>query len=107
MGVVVAYGGEVAWSDAFASTDLFDRYWPKLLRSYVTEALARPGTTERAGLDEARAFLEPLRGREQVESEPGVYRLRQVTQGSRVEIDLQSLPTGIDLHLVNVRRTGD
>src|SRR5713226_5532753 len=29
VGVVVAYGGEVAWSDIFASGDLFDRYWHK------------------------------------------------------------------------------
>src|SRR5262249_49219628 len=31
VGVVVAYGGEVAWSDIFASGDLFDHYWSKLL----------------------------------------------------------------------------
>jgi hypothetical protein len=43
VGVVVAYGGEVAWSDIFASNDLFEQYWKKLLRSYVVEALARPG----------------------------------------------------------------
>jgi hypothetical protein len=106
VGVIVAYGGEVAWSDVFASNDLFDQYWPKLLRSYVVEALARPATTERARVDEARAFLEPLRGREQVESEPGVYRWRQVTEGSHVEIDLQALPTALELHSVNIRRTG-
>src|SRR6266851_4916489 len=41
VGVVVAYGGEVAWSDIFASGDLFDRYWHKLLRSYAVEALTR------------------------------------------------------------------
>src|SRR6266403_2036077 len=35
VGVVVAYGGEVAWSDIFASGDLFDHYWRKLLRSYA------------------------------------------------------------------------
>src|SRR5208282_6482157 len=27
VGVVVAYGGEVAWSDIFASAGLFDHYW--------------------------------------------------------------------------------
>jgi hypothetical protein len=106
VGVVVAYGGEVAWSDVFASNELLEQYWPKLLRSYVTEALARPSTTERASVDAANAFLEPPRGREQVESEPGVYRWRQVTEGSRVEIDLQALPAGVDLHTVNIRRTG-
>src|SRR5712664_3223255 len=42
VGVVVAYGGEVAWSDIFASGELFDHYWNKLLRSYAVEALARP-----------------------------------------------------------------
>src|SRR5271169_2039799 len=31
VGVIVAFGGEVAWSDIFASSQLFDAYWPKLL----------------------------------------------------------------------------
>jgi len=44
VGVVVAYGGEVAWSDIFASDDLFRQYWKKLLRSYVVEALTRQRT---------------------------------------------------------------
>jgi hypothetical protein len=106
VGVVVAYGGEVAWSDGFASSELFEQYWPKLLKSYVIEALARPGTTERSTLDDARAFLDPLRGREQVESEPGVYRWRQVTAGTQVSIDLEALPSGLRLHTVRIRRTG-
>jgi len=46
VGVVVAYGGEVAWSDIFASGDLFDQYWRKLLRSYAVEALTRPRTAK-------------------------------------------------------------
>src|SRR5262249_54137149 len=39
VGVVVAYGGEVAWSDIFASAHLFNHYWSKLLRSYAVEAM--------------------------------------------------------------------
>ncbi|MGB7683644.1 MAG: DUF6569 family protein, partial [Candidatus Acidiferrales bacterium] len=58
IGVVVAYGGEVAWSDAFASPGLFRQYWPKLVRSYAVEALARPALIEKASLDDARGFLE-------------------------------------------------
>src|SRR4029077_4360182 len=46
VGVVVAFGGEVAWSDIFASSTLFETYWPKLLRSYAVEALSRPATRE-------------------------------------------------------------
>ena len=46
VGVIIAFGGEVAWSDIFASSQLFDAYWPKLLRSYAVEALTRPATRE-------------------------------------------------------------
>src|SRR5947208_14209640 len=53
VGVVVAYGGEVAWSDIFASGDLFDHYWRKLLRSYPVEALTRPTYRRAASRDNA------------------------------------------------------
>ncbi len=106
VGVAVAYGGEVAWSDIFASPALFDRYWPKLLRSYVVEALARPQTREHASLEDAREFLRPLAGRENVESEPGVYRWRQVTQGHYAEIQLEALkPVDVTLHRLKIHRT--
>jgi hypothetical protein len=106
VGVVVAYGGEVAWSDVFASPALFERYWPKLLRSYVVEALARPQTKEHASLDDAGEFLRPLEGRENIESEPGVYRWRQVTQGHYAEIELEALrPVSITLHWLKIHRT--
>jgi hypothetical protein len=105
VGVVIAYGAEVAWSDSFASGDLFAKYWSKLLRSYVVEALARSRTSERATLEDAREFLAPLTGREQVESEPGVYRWRQITHGRLAEIELESLPKPITLHRVKIQRT--
>lgn len=106
IGVVVAYGGEVAWSDAFASEQLFRVYWPKLLKSYVVEALARPRTQERATLDAAREFLEPLRGHVNEESEPGVYRWRQTSQGRYAEIALESLaPKNLLLHWVKIQKT--
>ena len=106
VGVVVAYGGEVAWSDIFASPALFERYRAKLFRSYVVEALARPQTKERASLEDARDFLRPLEGRESVESEPGVYRWRQVTRGHYAEIELEALrPLAVTLHWLKVHRT--
>src|SRR5712672_3384809 len=64
VGVIVAYGGEVAWSDIFASGDLFHQYWSKLLRSYAVEALARPTLRETASPDDAREFLRRPNGRE-------------------------------------------
>ncbi len=106
VGVVVAYGGEVAWSDIFASPRLFERYRAKLFRSYVVEALARPQTKEHASLEDARDFLRPLEGRESVESEPGVYRWRQVTRGHYAEIELEALrPLEVTLHWLKVHRT--
>jgi hypothetical protein len=106
VGVVVAYGDEVAWSDIFASPELFGRYWPKLLRSFVVEALARPHAKEQASLDDARDFLRPLTGHESIESEPGVYSLREVTAGRYVEIELEALrPRDVTLHSLKVHRT--
>ncbi len=106
IGVVVAYGGEVAWSDVFASPQLFDRYWPKLLRSYVVEALARPETKERASLDDAREFLRQSKGHERAESEPGVYRWIERSENRETEIELIALaPKTLTLHWMKVLRT--
>jgi hypothetical protein len=106
VGVVIAYGGEAAWSDIFASGDLFQEYWPKLLRSYVVEALARPTLRETASVDDAQEFLRHLQGREVQESEPGVYRWREITQGPLALIELEALdPKPLTLHRLLLRRT--
>ena len=39
VGVVVAVKGEIIWADVFASTNLLEKYWPKLVRSYAAEAI--------------------------------------------------------------------
>jgi hypothetical protein len=106
VGVVIAYGGEVAWSDIFASSELFDQYWSKLLRSYAVEAVARPTLREKASADDAQEFLRRLKGREQTESEPGVYLWRQINEGRLSQIELDALqPKTITLHRLMVRRT--
>lgn len=79
VGVVVAVNGEVIWADLFAAPTLFEKYWPKLLRSYVVEALAvtrreQPQATPTAAED----FLAEQEGRQIIEVEPGEYRLLQV-----------------------------
>ena len=106
VGVVIAFGGEVAWSDVFASSPLFATYWPKLLRSYAVEALSRPATKETASLDDARDFLRPANGRVSEETEPGVYRWRERTEGQTAEIELEALdPKPVTLHWLKVLRT--
>ena len=106
VGVVVAYGGEVAWSDIFASGDLFDRYWHKLLRSYAVEALARSTERAVASRDDAGEFLRRLNGRETTETEPGVYRWSEIREGHLAEIELEALqPKPMKLHRLLLHRT--
>ena len=106
VGVVIAYGGEVAWSDIFASGELFEQYWNKLLRSYAVEAVARPLLRERASAEDAQEFLRRLKGREQTETEPGVYLWREINEGKLSQIELDALqPKVMTLHRLMVRRT--
>src|SRR5712692_555856 len=106
VGVVVAYGGEVAWSDIFASGDLFDHYWRKLLRSYAVEALTRPTYRQAASRENASEFLRRLNGRETQETEPGVYRWREIKEGQFAQIELDALqPKSITLHRLLLHRT--
>jgi hypothetical protein len=106
VGVVVAYGGEAAWSDIFASDALFESYWNKLLRSYAVEAVARPNSREKVSMDDAQAFLRRLNGRERTESEPGVYRWRKIEEGGLSQIELDALePKVMTLHRLVVRKT--
>ena len=106
VGVVVAYGGEVAWSDIFASGDLFDHYWHKLLRSYAVEALTRPTYRQVASRDNADDFLRRLNGRETQETEPGVYRWREIKEGQLAQIELDALqPKPMTLHRLLLHRT--
>ena len=106
VGVVVAYGGDVAWSDIFASSDLFDHYWRKLLRSYAVEALTRPSYRQAASRENANEFLRRLNGRETQETEPGVYRWREIKEGQCAQIELDALqPKSITLHRLLLHRT--
>ena len=106
VGVIVAYGGEVAWSDIFASGELFDRYWRKLLRSYAVEALARSTVRATVSRENAGEFLRRLNGRETTETEPGVYRWSEISEGHLAEIELEALqPKPMKLHRLLLHRT--
>lgn len=106
VGVVVALNGEVIWADVFASSDLFRRYWPKLLRSYVVETLAHPSSTDRATTGEAAAFLAQRSGREVIEREPSEYELAQVESPEYTIFELASLfpKQPIEVHFNKLRK---
>lgn len=92
VGVVVAINGQVAWADAFASTDLLSRYWPKLMHSYVAEAITSGNSGGKADLRDAEDFISNLEGgSEVVETVPGVFRRADITGDGYRVFELTSL----------------
>jgi hypothetical protein len=102
VGVVVAVKGHIVWADMFASSALLAKYWPKLLDSYATEALTMPGARGEISIKEAENFLQNWQARhEVVDSEPGLYRQRELIGDKFKAFQLTSLLTkdAFDLHL--------
>jgi hypothetical protein len=102
VGVVVAVKGHIVWADMFASSALLAKYWPKLLDSYATEALTMPGVRGEVSIKEAEGFLENWQARhEVVDSEPGLYRQRELIGDKFRAFQLTSLlaKAPFDLHL--------
>ena len=57
VGIVAAIDGHPVWADVFATTDILEQYWPKLLMSYAAEAVVRPVTGAKADVPVAEQFL--------------------------------------------------
>ena len=80
-GVVVAINGRITWADVFASTDLLEKYWQKLIRSYAADSLTKASGGGQADQNSAQLFLDQVQGnREVTETEPGLFR-RTETSG--------------------------
>src|SRR5579863_6807574 len=105
VGVVVAVNGRIIWADVFASTDLLEKYWPKLVRSYASEAVVTRAKDVEVGVSSAQAFLENMEGRrETIESEPGVYGHTEVNGGGfkGLSIAWRLGRTGFDVHVAKM-----
>jgi hypothetical protein len=111
VGVVVALDNELIWTDVFASSSLFEKYWPKLVRSYAAEAItprySLPMMKTPPTPDSAQAFLDNISAkRETIDSEPGVYRNTEL-KGSDFEAFVLTalLPdTGFNIHIAKMRQ---
>jgi hypothetical protein len=102
VGVVVAVKGRIVWADLFASHSLLNKYWPKLLQSYAAEALTTPGDHREVSVKEAQQFLDDWQARhETVDSEPGLYRQRELVGDRFRAFELTSLlpKANFDVHL--------
>jgi hypothetical protein len=105
VGVVVAVNGRIIWADVFASTELLERYWPKLVRSYASEAVVVRAKGMEVSSAQAEAFLADVEGRrETIEIEPGVYRHAEASGDGFKAFALTSLlpKTGFDLHIAKM-----
>ena len=105
VGVVVAVNGRIIWSDVFASTDLLAKYWPKLVRSYASEAVVTRAKEMPVTMKQADEFLAAMEGRhETIESEPGIYRHTEVNGDGFKAFELTSLlpQTGFAIHIAKM-----
>jgi hypothetical protein len=105
VGVVVAVNGEIVWADIFASTQLLQKYWPKLVRSYATEAVITRAKGGEVSTKEAQKFLDNLEARHETSDiEPGVYRQTEITGDGFKVFELMSLlpKTGFPVHIAKM-----
>jgi hypothetical protein len=109
-GVVVAINGRILWADVFASTELLEKYWQKLIRSYAADSLTTASERGQADQQSAQVFLDQLHGnREVTETEPGLFRRTEISgDGYRVFslISLVSKPE-YTVHLAKMVYSGN
>lgn len=91
-GVVVAVNGRITWADVFASTDLLEKYWQKLIRSYAAESLTSVGQKETVDQKLAQVFLDELQGtKEVIETEPNLFTRSEISGDGYKVFTLTSL----------------
>jgi hypothetical protein len=109
-GVVVSINGQITWADVFASTDLLEKYWQKLIRSYAAESLTRTHGGAHTDLQAAQNFVDQLNGNREVsETEPGVFRRTEITGDGYKVFALTSLrpKEGYTVHMAKMAYNDD
>ena len=106
VGVVVARNGRVVWADVFASQRLFASYWPKLLKSYVVDALGDVRGERAPAVEEASRYLRERDGTVSTTTQEGVYQLVKTEQAAYALFELRdiSLASPLRLHLNKMNR---
>jgi hypothetical protein len=99
VGVVVARNGKPVWADVFASSRLFASYWPKLLKSYVIEALGDNTSEKRPSVEEAWRYLRDNDGTVSATTQAGVYQLVKTEQAAYAVFELRDISFASPLRL--------
>lgn len=91
-GVVVGYNGNFVWLDVFASPALFEKYWPKLLRSYIIGAAAvkdQPHIMLQLTTQMAQKFMDDRSGKTTYEGVENLYKLTRITTREWARYELE------------------
>ncbi|MFB3815050.1 MAG: ARPP-1 family domain-containing protein [Terriglobales bacterium] len=112
VGVVVAVRGRLLWADVFASQQLLEKYWPKLVRSYAAESITNTADTplEKFDTANAQAYINQLWGEREIsETDPDTYRVTEVHGAGYKVFRLTSLlpKTDFDVHLAKMTMGGE
>jgi len=102
-GVIVAVDGRIVWADVFPSAALFRRYRAKLMQSYVVQSYNGGGVYRPVTLDEATSFLRDRGGHQNIDVEPGLYRLVRSEAGGMITYELEDA-AGLRLHFARMTR---
>jgi hypothetical protein len=106
VGVVIARNGQLVWADVFASPSLFARYWPKLLKSYVVDAMGDDTSEKRPTVEQASRYLEDREGTVTTTTQEGVYQLVKTEHPAYAVFELRdiSLAAPLRLHFNKMER---
>jgi hypothetical protein len=106
VGVVIARNGKPVWADVFASQRIFASYWPKLLKSYVVDALGDNTSDKRPTIAEATGYLSERDGTVTTTMQEGVYQLVKTEQAAYAVFELRdiSLASPLRLHFNKMDR---
>lgn len=99
VGVVIARNGKPVWADVFASQRLFASYWPKLLKSYVVDALGDVRDESRPTIAEASRYLRDREGTLSTTTQEGVYQLVKTEQPSYAIFELRDTSLAVPLRV--------
>jgi hypothetical protein len=86
---------------------IYPKYWPKLMRSYVAEAMSSSNSGGSADIRDAQLYMDNLGGgREIVETEASVFRRTDITGNGYRVFELWSLlpKTGFWVQITKMRQ---
>ncbi len=91
VGVIAAVGGRIISADVFANHQLFQAYWPKMLKSFALQAVsAAERQNQEVTRGDAEAYLARVEGTRGA-SDQGAYRLVENQSSKDASFELESV----------------